>query len=142
MKPNIIVLCIAFVCVFILSSCTFAPKIVLLNNSGYTVKVQQGTKTIGIVNTGQSVEFYYPSADQMVFIKTETTSWSYNFTTNSPPHEYFLPPPERRERKLRVQLEATGELYLLLPTEEFPLTNFTNQPSGFPLKPIVQETPK
>jgi hypothetical protein len=42
---------------------------------------------------------------------------------------------------MRIQLESTGEIYVLLPTEVFPLKDFSNQPPGFPLKPIIQPLP-
>ena len=72
-------------------------------------------------------------------IQTEKTNWIYCIT-NYLPHEYNQAWGLFGNIK-RFQIEPTGEIYVLKPTEEFPLKDFNNQPPGFPLKPINQPFP-
>ena len=141
MKRSCIFMC--FVCVIVLTSCSRAPELIFFNNSGYSVKIcvesflmvsdDYKVRFYGPIEHGNTVEFSY-TFDQQISIQTETTNWVYQ-STEYLPREYFG---LSSSAEIRFQLESTGEIYVLLPTEEFPLTDFTNQPPGFPLKPILQ----
>ena len=117
-----------------LSGCPVTYKLFLFNNSGFTVELKIEEGQVYTIKNGGEVMGNEPFFSRFS-IHTGTTNWIY-CTTLFPPREYY------QSAKIRVQLEATGEVYVLLPSEDFPLTNFTNQPAGFPLKPIIQEAPK
>ena len=137
MKQNVTRLCIILTCVFMLSSCTPVVEIFLFNNSGYPVKVKiSDNNTICTIENGKGARLGYLNY-QPIFIQTEKTNWVYCIT-NQIPLESCLTPSRWERHKLRVQLEATGEIYMLLPMDALPLKNFTNQPSGFPLQPTIQ----
>lgn len=134
MNQSVIWFCVSFLCIAILSSCSPRPVIILLNNSEAVVEVQVDGTTRIKINHGQQEKindfFKYPTFK--ISIDRGTAKWIYDKTT-WPPDNYW------RGRNfstiVKFQIEVTGYIYVLLPTEDFPLKDFTNQPPGFPLKP-------
>ena len=123
-----------FVVVFLIiffSSCSVAPKIIFFNNTDFQVEIFNNKTRLVVIEPKHNKELYYPIT-QTINIKTQTTNWVYSIN-NYPPIEYYKP--NGRSEKMRFQLEATGEIYVLLPTEIFPAKDFNNQPIGFPIKP-------
>ena len=140
MKSYTVYLYIIVFCAFVCSSCVVVQELIFFNNSGFDVKLQledgsekyYNVKFNGTIENGYSVKFQYP-VHQRVLIQTEATNWVYSFT-NFPPRKNG-----HVRKEIRVQLEATGDIYLLLPTEEFPFKYFTTQPIGYPLRPDVEQ---
>lgn len=128
---SIFVLFQTILLVFILSSCSIKPKLVFYNNTEFIIEIKNDKDLLGKVNGGHEINFSYPIT-QNFSINTGETNWIYKIT-NYPPVENY-----RRNTRATIymQIESTGKIYVLKTTEEFPLTDFNNQPPGFPLKPI------
>ena len=138
MKLNTMCLFFVFICFFTLSACSPSYTLILYNNSGGTVKIQLGDNGIIYIieDEHEATLGYFDWVP--IIVQAETTNWVYNIT-NSPPRKYGAPRGWGLRNKIYFQLETTGEIYTMLPTEEFPLKDVTNQPPGFPLRPITEK---
>ena len=147
MKLFAIWVCFFIVFMAMFSSCTGPIKLIFFNNTGHVVNLKTEDDKVALqhgynvkfnatVENGQKVEFSFP-VSQKISISTETTNWLYQAIIH-PPREYCKPVGTFDSAAIRIQLEATGEIYLLKSSGEFPLKNFNNQPEGYPLRPVTQ----
>jgi len=138
MKTKNLCLCLAFICMFTLSSCFPVHRFSIFNNSGVTVEIQSEYNVTRTIENGHNVTFDDPFNLQISNL-TRQENWMYCIgLTNYPSCEKYCQTGLFSLHKIRIQLESTGEIYLLLPSEKFPLKDFRSQPQGFPLKPIIQ----
>ena len=136
MKQNVMVLCLALVCTFTLSSCFPIHRFLVFNNTGDSVEIQSQYNATQTIEDGHYATFDDPFNLQISF-PAKGKAWTYCITSY-PSCKKYCQTSGLSTHKIRVQLEATGEIYVLLPSEKFSLTDFNNQPSGFPLEPIIQ----
>jgi len=114
-------------------SCSRPARMKLYNHSGFDITIVSSRSDIEIAN-GQSSVFMFPAETSALMIQVDSTAWEYEMPY--PPREYCDP---TAASVIHAQLEPGGRLYVFLPNTQFPVTDLSLQPDGFPLEPRIRK---
>jgi hypothetical protein len=103
---------ILLVAVILIPACTIPAKIELYNNSGEPITVEIDNDSL-LISPNTTASF---GQDYGIV---------FSIKTNGP----FT------KRVFRAQFEANGFIWAVGPEQEYPVTNFIDQPEGFPVEP-------
>lgn len=118
-----------FIVATLFTSCRIMPQLMLFNNSGSLINVYvENTLKCTILNN-EVASMNFPIG-KVISIKTSKTNWTYAIC-QYPPSTYCEP---RGHEKIRTQLQPNGDIFILTPSENFPLAKFSHQPNGFPIR--------
>ncbi len=120
-----------------LGSCTLATEMEVFNNTSSTVRLVVNGD-VSRLKPGKDTTIYEREFGQ-INVETDGTSWTYDIPSRIP--ESFI---AWRgwgfwsSRVASVQIEADGKIWLLGIDQSAPVTDFLDQPEGFPVDPKKQ----
>jgi hypothetical protein len=126
-----------------LSGCVFVEKDEIYNNSerDLTVIAKYSTNSVPhLVKKGETLEFYSP----FIEIRHSNDTWHYerkpfalefHKRAGEKPLIKFYKRTGGNQILVKLQIQPDGAIYLIPPDSNGPVTNFPEQPEGFPLRP-------
>ena len=114
----------------VLCSCSKPTKLLLYNNTGLVIHVEDGAKRVAIA-ASCSKKIKYPTNGRLS-IECGNASWTYTIS-RYPPMEYCEP---TAATIIYAQIETNGAIYVFLPKSNLPSPDLDSQPEGFPLMPL------
>ena len=116
------------------TSCSFPVKLVFCNNTGMNIvvtsSVASGSESFEIMSK-ETREVRFPGSSYRLTVVADSISWTYD--VHYPPGEFIEP---GSHRKIKVQLESDGRIYVFVPSIDLPSDKLFPQPEGFPWNPI------
>lgn len=132
-----VTICLALFVVCFLGSCTIATEVEVFNNSSALVRlVIDGD--VSRLKPGKDITIYERELSNAK-VETDSISWTYVRPNRIP--ESFIAWRGWgfwRSRVAVVQIEADGKIWLLGVDQSPPVSEFVEQPGGFPLTPNEQ----
>ena len=128
------IVCLVLLVTSTLGSCTIATEIEVFNNTSASVRLVINGD-VSPLKPGKDTTIYEGDIGR-VKVETDGIIWTYDIRSRIP--ESFI---EWRgwgfwqSRVARVQIEADGKIWLLGVDQSPPVSEFVNQPEGFPLVP-------
>jgi hypothetical protein len=124
---------ILLVAVILIPACTIPAKIELYNNSGEPITVEIDNDSL-LISPNTTASFGQDYG--IVFsIKTNGASFQYHVDRLALSNIEFVGWGPFTKRVFRAQFEANGFIWAVGPEQEYPVTNFIDQPEGFPVEP-------
>ena len=124
---------------FIIYGCTISLSCVLLNNTESQLTIKQYFKTnraneTNTVAPGQTVLLKDWSFSNFI-IESESGKWALNPKYVGGDFEHFSGWGPWASRVFYAQIEPNGSIYVLKGPPEKAVSNFPDQPDGFPIRP-------
>ena len=126
--------CLVLLVASSLGSCTLATEVEIFNNTSAPVRLVINGD-VSRLNPGKHTTIYEREIGHSS-VETDGTSWTYDRRSLIP--ESFIVWRGWgfwQSRVARVQIEADGKIWLLGIDQSPPVTDFVDQPEGFPLVP-------
>ena len=127
-------ICLALLVASSLGSCTLATEVEVFNNTSTPVRLVINGD-VSRLKPGKDTTIYEMDFDRPR-VETDSISWTYDRTSRIP--ESFIAWRGWsfwQSRVARVQIEADGKIWLLGVDQFPPVSEFVEQPEGFPLVP-------